>query len=119
MAVAVMANHVHIAVGLLGLANLAAVLPDTIAPYVGTTTSAQRFGVDEFLRRVADREGVDLETARQIMRLLRSIADDTAVLRQEAAVHEGMALQPGEGGGELQDEEPEEAHAGMAVVGAA
>jgi uncharacterized protein (DUF2267 family) len=45
--------------------HLAAALPDTIAPYVATATPAQRFGVDEFLRRVAEREGVDLETARR------------------------------------------------------
>src|ERR1700760_519778 len=44
--------------------DLAAALPDTIAPYLGTATPAERFGLDEFLRRVAGREGVDLETAR-------------------------------------------------------
>jgi uncharacterized protein (DUF2267 family) len=45
--------------------HLAAALPDTIAPYLSTATPAQRFGLDEFLRRVAEREGVDLETARR------------------------------------------------------
>jgi uncharacterized protein (DUF2267 family) len=45
--------------------DLAAALPDAIAPYLGTATPAQRFGLDEFLRRVAEREGVDLDTARR------------------------------------------------------
>jgi uncharacterized protein (DUF2267 family) len=53
--------------------DLAVLLPDTIAPYVGTTTSAQRFGVDEFLRRVAEREGVDLETARRHVRAVLTV----------------------------------------------
>jgi uncharacterized protein (DUF2267 family) len=45
--------------------HLAAALPDTIAPYLGTATPAQRFGLDEFLRRVTEREGVNLDTARR------------------------------------------------------
>jgi uncharacterized protein (DUF2267 family) len=45
--------------------HLAGALPDTIAPDLGTSTPAQRFGLGEFLRRVAEREGVDLETARR------------------------------------------------------
>lgn len=45
--------------------HLAAELPDEIAPYLATTAPAERFGVDEFLRRVGEREGVDLDTARR------------------------------------------------------
>src|ERR1700753_747489 len=45
--------------------GLPAALPDTIAPYLGTAPPAEQFGLDEFLRRVAGREGVDLETARR------------------------------------------------------
>jgi uncharacterized protein (DUF2267 family) len=43
--------------------HLAAELPDEIAPWLATTTPAERLGIDEFLRRVAEREGVDIETA--------------------------------------------------------
>lgn len=43
--------------------QLAAELPDEIAPWLATTTPAERLGIDEFLRRVAEREGVDIETA--------------------------------------------------------
>jgi uncharacterized protein (DUF2267 family) len=42
--------------------NLAAELPDEIAPWLATTTPAARLGIDEFLRRVGEREGVDIET---------------------------------------------------------
>jgi uncharacterized protein (DUF2267 family) len=43
--------------------DLAAELPPEIAPWIATTGNAQAFDVDEFLRRVAEREGVDLEAA--------------------------------------------------------
>ena len=43
--------------------DLAASLPAELAPYLFTDTDAQAFGVDEFLRRVAEREGVDLAAA--------------------------------------------------------
>ena len=43
--------------------DLAGELPDEIAPWLATTTPAERFGIDEFLRRVAEREGVDIEAA--------------------------------------------------------
>jgi uncharacterized protein (DUF2267 family) len=38
-------------------------LPPEIAPWVATALPAQRFDVDEFLRRVADREGVRIDEA--------------------------------------------------------
>jgi uncharacterized protein (DUF2267 family) len=38
-------------------------LPPELAPWLGTKSPAEGFGVDEFLRRVAEREEVDLETA--------------------------------------------------------
>jgi uncharacterized protein (DUF2267 family) len=38
---------------------LATQLPPELAPWVATTTSAERFDVDELVRRVAQREGVD------------------------------------------------------------
>jgi uncharacterized protein (DUF2267 family) len=38
-------------------------LPDEVAPWLATTTPAERMGIYEFLRRVAEREGVDIEAA--------------------------------------------------------
>jgi uncharacterized protein (DUF2267 family) len=38
-------------------------LPPEIAPWIATSGPAERFDVDEFLRRVADREGVDIGEA--------------------------------------------------------
>jgi uncharacterized protein (DUF2267 family) len=43
--------------------DLAEQLPPRIAAWVATTSAAQRFDLDEFLRRVAEREGVDPERA--------------------------------------------------------
>jgi uncharacterized protein (DUF2267 family) len=43
--------------------DLAAELPPEVAPWIATTTDAEGFDVDEFLRRVAEREDVDLELA--------------------------------------------------------
>ena len=43
--------------------DLAEELPDEVAPWLATTTPAERLDIDEFLRRVAEREGVDIETA--------------------------------------------------------
>jgi uncharacterized protein (DUF2267 family) len=43
--------------------DLAAELPEELAPWLATTTPAERFDVDEFLRRIAEREGVDPQTA--------------------------------------------------------
>jgi uncharacterized protein (DUF2267 family) len=43
--------------------DLAEQLPPELAPWVGTTSAAERFDVGEFLRRVAEREGVDVAIA--------------------------------------------------------
>jgi uncharacterized protein (DUF2267 family) len=43
--------------------DLAEQLPPRLAAWVATNTAAQRFDLDEFLRRVAEREGVDIERA--------------------------------------------------------
>ena len=43
--------------------DLAQELPEEIAPWLFTTTPAERLDIDEFLRRVAERESVDIETA--------------------------------------------------------
>jgi uncharacterized protein (DUF2267 family) len=45
--------------------NLAAELPDDIAPWIATDGPAEGFDADEFLRRVAERETVDVATARR------------------------------------------------------
>jgi uncharacterized protein (DUF2267 family) len=38
-------------------------MSDQLAPWVATPTDAERFDVNEFVRRMADREGVDVPTA--------------------------------------------------------
>jgi uncharacterized protein (DUF2267 family) len=43
--------------------DLAAQLPPEEAPWLATTTGAERFDVDEFVSRVTQREGTDLATA--------------------------------------------------------
>jgi uncharacterized protein (DUF2267 family) len=43
--------------------DLAEALPPDIAAWLGTNTGAEPFEVDEFLRRIAEREGVDPKTA--------------------------------------------------------
>jgi uncharacterized protein (DUF2267 family) len=43
--------------------DLAAELPPELAPLVATNGPAERFDLDEFIRRVAEREGVDPATA--------------------------------------------------------
>ncbi len=43
--------------------DLADEVPPELAPWLATNTPAARFGVDEFIRRVAEREGVDAATA--------------------------------------------------------
>jgi uncharacterized protein (DUF2267 family) len=48
--------------------QLAAELPPEIAPYTYTDGPAERFDVDEFLRRVAAREQVDVHTAERHVR---------------------------------------------------
>jgi uncharacterized protein (DUF2267 family) len=49
--------------------------PDEIAPWLATTTPAERLDIDEFLHRVAERESVDIETAeRHIEAVLETLA---------------------------------------------
>ena len=48
--------------------DLAEQLPPELAPWVATTGDAEPFDVDEFLRRVAEREEVDVETAERHVR---------------------------------------------------
>jgi uncharacterized protein (DUF2267 family) len=43
--------------------DLAAELPPELGPWIATATPAEAFDVDEFIRRVAEREGVDPSTA--------------------------------------------------------
>jgi uncharacterized protein (DUF2267 family) len=43
--------------------DLAALLPPELAPWVATTAPAEGFDADEFVRRVAEREGADVPTA--------------------------------------------------------
>ena len=50
--------------------DLAEQLPPELAPWIATTTPAERFDVDEFLRRVGEREGVDLPTAERHVRIV-------------------------------------------------
>src|SRR3954447_12739407 len=45
--------------------DLAAQLPPELAPLVATDHDAEAFDVEEFLRRVAEREEVDLEAAQR------------------------------------------------------
>jgi uncharacterized protein (DUF2267 family) len=64
--------------------DLAAQLPPGIAPWIGKVGDAEGFGVDEFLRRVAEREGVDVETAERHARAVFT-ALGRAVTRDEIA----------------------------------
>jgi uncharacterized protein (DUF2267 family) len=62
--------------------QLAAQLPPEIGPWLATTTPAEGFDVDEFLRRVAQRTGTDLPAARrQAAAVLDALA--AAVSREE------------------------------------
>lgn len=45
--------------------DLASQLPPELAPLLATDHDAEAFGVDEFMRRVAEREGVDIDTAQR------------------------------------------------------
>jgi uncharacterized protein (DUF2267 family) len=64
--------------------DLAIELPDEIAPWLATTTPAERLDIDEFLRRVAERESVDIETAERHVAAV-FIALQRAVSPQEFA----------------------------------
>lgn len=61
--------------------DLAEQLPDGLAPWIGAESRAQPFGIDEFLRRVGERESVDPETAARHARavfaaLERAVGED-------------------------------------------
>jgi uncharacterized protein (DUF2267 family) len=64
--------------------DLAEQLPPEVAPWLATTDGANRFGVDEFLRRVAEREGTDVPTAERHARAV-FLALGRAVSRDELA----------------------------------
>jgi uncharacterized protein (DUF2267 family) len=48
--------------------QLAEQLPPELAPWLATQGGPEAFGVDEFVRRVAEREGVDVDTAERDVR---------------------------------------------------
>jgi uncharacterized protein (DUF2267 family) len=48
--------------------DVAAELPEELRPLLADDTPTQRFGLDEFVQRVAEREGVDLDAAREHVR---------------------------------------------------
>jgi uncharacterized protein (DUF2267 family) len=50
--------------------DLAEELSDELAPLVATTSDAEHFDVDEFVRRLADRTGHSVEQARDDVRSL-------------------------------------------------
>lgn len=61
--------------------QLAAQLPPELAPWIATVTPAQRFGADEFVRRVGDLEGVEPASAQAHVRavldaLARALPND-------------------------------------------
>jgi uncharacterized protein (DUF2267 family) len=62
--------------------DFAVELPDELAPWIATTTDADRFDIDEFLRRVADREGADVPTAERHARAVFAVLGQ-AVSRRE------------------------------------
>jgi uncharacterized protein (DUF2267 family) len=61
--------------------QLAAQLPPELAPWIATMSPAERFGADEFVRRVARREGIEAAIARHHVcavfdALARTVSDD-------------------------------------------
>jgi uncharacterized protein (DUF2267 family) len=69
--------------------DLAEQLPPELAPSIATTTPAEGFDVDEFVRRVAEREGVDAASAERHARAVFT-ALSRAVDRRE---YEQMAAE--------------------------
>jgi uncharacterized protein (DUF2267 family) len=63
--------------------HLASELPEELVPSLFTDTDAEGFDLEEFLRRVADREGVDLDTAsrdaRAVFNALGRVLSDQAI----------------------------------------
>ncbi len=77
--------------------DLAARLPAEVAPWIATTSPAEGFDVDEFVRRVGQREGVNEPTAYGHARavldaLARAVGPDGAVVSLEfEAAHAEVA----------------------------
>jgi uncharacterized protein (DUF2267 family) len=69
--------------------DLAAQLPPELSPWIATTTPAEGFDVDEFIRRIAEREEVDAVTAERHVRAVFT-ALSRAVDRRE---HDQMAAE--------------------------
>ena len=75
--------------------DLAGQLPPELSPWIATMTAAEGFDIDEFLRRVADREEVDVATAERHARAVfaalgravspRELADMEAELPRDFA----------------------------------
>jgi uncharacterized protein (DUF2267 family) len=75
--------------------DLAGQLPAELAPWIATMTTAEGFDIDEFLRRVAEREEVDVATAERHARAVfaalgravspRELADMEAELPRDFA----------------------------------
>ncbi|MCW2997764.1 MAG: hypothetical protein JWN65_1313 [Solirubrobacterales bacterium] len=63
--------------------HLASGLPEELVPWLFTDSDAERFDLEEFLHRVADREGGDLETAgrdaRAVFNALGRVLSDEAI----------------------------------------
>jgi uncharacterized protein (DUF2267 family) len=73
--------------------DLAAQLPEPLAGWLFTDTDAAPFGLEEFLRRVAERECVDAETAERYAHAVLT-ALDRALLIAAGEVDDLIALLP-------------------------
>jgi uncharacterized protein (DUF2267 family) len=62
--------------------ELAAKLPGELATWLVTARAREEFGLDEFLRRIAEREGVDAETARRDAEAVFAALADAVGLEQ-------------------------------------
>jgi uncharacterized protein (DUF2267 family) len=77
-------------------------LPEELAPYLWTDRGAEGFDVDEFVRRIAEREGVDIPTAqghaRAVFMALRRVLPpkEYADLTAELSDDYGSLVGPGE-----------------------
>src|SRR3954452_8067571 len=69
--------------------DIAAQLPPELSPYIATNTPADGFDVDEFVRRIAERAGVDAATAERHARAVFT-ALSRALDRRE---HDQMATE--------------------------
>jgi uncharacterized protein (DUF2267 family) len=73
--------------------QLATELPAELAPYIGKVGGAERFGFEEFLRRVAEREGVDVDTAEHHATLVFAVLGQAVDARE---LHDVQEQLPGE-----------------------